>query len=295
MNTIYFDSEDTDDLRRESLYAGQLYVYTPTESSRALCAHAREMAEEAFAPLDPRTAQHEMAVEDFAALLASLKPEFIHHPKSKELIQGILEELGCDLQKTHFDVPRLRTSTSDGYLTSGIAYAFKPHRDTWYSTPQCQLNWWLPVYPIESDNAMAFHTRYWDRAVHNDSSEFNYQEWGQTGRKTAAQHIKSDTRKQTVAQEELQLDPQLRVITRTGGVLVFSAAHLHSSVPNTSDKTRLSIDFRTVHLDDLMADRGAPNIDSSCTGTTIRDYLCAADLAHLPDDVIARYEESTRP
>ena len=142
---------------------------------------------------------------------------------------------------------------------------------------------------------MAFHTRYWDRAVHNDSSEFNYQEWGQTGRKTAAQHIKSDTRKQTVAQEALQLDPQLRVITRTGGVLVFSAAHLHSSVPNTSGKTRLSIDFRTVHLDDLMADRGAPNIDSSCTGTTIRDYLCAADLAHLPDDVIARYEESTRP
>ena len=295
MNTIYFDSEDTDDLRRERLYAGQLYVYKPTESSRALCAHARAMAEEAFAPLDPRTAQDEMAVEDYASLLASLKPEFIHHPKSKELIQGILEELGCDLQKTHFDVPRLRTSTSDGYLTSGIAYAFKPHRDTWYSTPQCQLNWWLPVYPIESDNAMAFHTRYWDRAVHNDSSEFNYQEWGKTGRKTAAQHIKADTRKQTVAQETLQLDPQLRVITRTGGVLVFSAAHLHSSVPNTSGKTRLSIDFRTVHLDDLITNRGAPNIDSSCTGTTIRDYLCAADLDHLPDEVIARYEKSTRP
>ncbi len=70
---------------------------------------------------------------------------------------------------------------------------------------------------------------------------------------------------------------------------------MHSSVPNTSGQTRLSIDFRTVHLDDLRADRGAPNIDSACTGTTVNDYLSGADLTHLPDEIISRYEEMTRP
>lgn len=297
MNTIYFNSEDSDDARREQLYAGQLFVYAPGESTRALSEHARQMAEAAFAPLDPRLAQHEMAVEDYVAVLSELKPAFIHHPRSKKLIQAILEYHQCDPERTYFDVPRLRTSTSDGYLTSGIAYAFKPHRDTWYSPPQCQLNWWLPVYPVASDNVMAFHMNYWDQPVANDSVDFNYQEWQQTGRVTAAQQVKKDNRKQAGALdlESLQLDPQLRVVTEPGGLLIFSAAQLHSSVPNTSGETRLSIDFRTVHLDDLLADHGAPNLDSACTGTTINDYLSAGDLAHLPDEVIARYVEATRP
>ena len=76
-----------------------------------------------------------MPVEKYVEILAALKPKFIHHPKSKQFIQGLLKEFGCDLNKTYFDVPRLRTATSDGYLTTGIAYAFHPHRDSWYSAP----------------------------------------------------------------------------------------------------------------------------------------------------------------
>jgi len=35
---------------------------------------------------------------------------------------------------------------------------------------------------------------------------------------------------------------------------------------------------------------GAPNIDSECTGTTLRDYLRATDLSRLPEEVIAPYD-----
>ena len=63
-------------------------------------------------------------------------------------------------------------------------------------------------------------------------------------------------------------------------------------MPNTSGRTRYSIDFRTVHLDDANADSGAPNVDSASTGTTMGDYLRGTDLAHLPADVIARYDTS---
>ena len=86
------------------------------------------------------------------------------------LVRALLEDLGCNADDTYFDVPRMRSSTSDDYLTTGIAYAWHPHRDTWYSAPQCQLNWWLPIYDLASENAMAFHPRYFTEGVANTSS-----------------------------------------------------------------------------------------------------------------------------
>ena len=289
MNTVFLNRADADDERRRRLYEGHLYLYSASDATMELVQIARELCEEAFAPLAPAEAQHRMPVEEYVAVLADLKPRFIHHPGCKDAIGSILAWAGCDLDKTYFDVPRLRTATSHEYLTSGLGYVFKPHRDTWYSPPMCQLNWWLPVYPIESENAMAFHMHYWNRPLANSSNLFNYQEWNQTGRKEAATLVKKDTRVQSEALEPVELDPQLRIVAEPGGLLIFSAAHLHSTVPNTSGKTRISIDFRTVHLDDLAAKGGAPNVDSACTGSTIYDYLRASDLAHVPDDVMAQY------
>jgi hypothetical protein len=295
MNSLLIDSPVHDDERRRLLFQGDLFVYSATPSSRALCEFAQKLSEEAFAPHDPRKAQFEMAPEKYAAILETLKPKFIHHPTSKQLIQGILNELGCDLAKTYFDVPRLRTATSDRYLTSGLAYAFHPHRDTWYSAPLCQINWWIPVYEIVPENCMAFHTRYWDRAIKNSSREYNYYRWNKESRGSAAKQIKTDTRKQPHAEEPIELDPQLRVVCPVGGVLLFSGSQLHSTVPNTSGYTRFSIDFRTVHSDDVIAHQGAPNLDCECTGNTLRDYLRGTDLTRLPDDVIAPYDTEPLP
>jgi hypothetical protein len=61
-------------------------------------------------------------------------------------------------------------------------------------------------------------------------------------------------------------------------------------VPNNSGRTRFSIDFRTVNIDDVAARRGAPNVDSACTGTTMGDYLRGTDLAHVPEEYYSLYE-----
>jgi hypothetical protein len=289
MGTVYIDSTVGDDLRRERLFAGELFVFSPGTNSAALCDLARGMAEEVFAPHDAPVAQDSMPAEDYAQILADLKPRFIHHPRCKELIPGMLADLGCDLERTYFDVPRLRTMAHGEYMKVGLALQFHPHRDTWFSAPFAQLNWWLPVYEIESDNSMAFHPHYFDVPVQNSSSIYDYEEWTQTGRVQAAQQIKVETRKQPEALEELELDPQVRVVSPVGGVLVFSAAHLHSTVPNTTHRTRFSIDFRTVNLDDLLEHRGAPNIDAACTGTNLGDFVRASDLEPLPEEVIESY------
>lgn len=290
MHSVYFDAQISDDERRAKLYDGDLFIYSPRPSTLALTEFAGQMARDAFAPLSPETAQFEMKVEDYAALLAELKPRFIHHPESKRLIQEMLVDFGCDPDQVYFDVPRMRSSTSNDYLTTGIAFAFHPHRDTWYSAPHFQLNWWLPIFPITEDNGLAFHPKYFHTPVKNSSRVYNYAEWNATSRKIAASQIGTDTRVQPEPEEVVELEPQLRPICAPGGIILFSGAQLHSSVPNTSGRTRFSIDLRTVHIGDATERRAAPNVDSECTGTTMGDYLRISDLAHIPDELTAAYD-----
>ncbi len=291
MTAVYFDQFIGDDKRRESLYSGNLFVYTAVPGAAKLVDHAKGMIEDAFKGRDPELAQFDMPVEEYAAILADLKPAFIHHPDSKRHIIDMLMELGCDPEKVHFDVPRMRTATSNDYLTTGIAYAFHPHRDTWYSAAPSQLNWWMPIYPITADNGMAFHPHYWDHPVKNNSEDYDYYQWNKTSRVEAAKHIKTDTRVQPKPQEPMNLDPQIRIVSPPGGVTIFSGAQMHSTVPNTSGRTRFSIDFRTVHIDDVAGKLGAPNVDSRCTGTAVRDFLRISDLERVPDEVAALYDE----
>lgn len=294
MATVHYDSAMSDDERRSRLYAGDLFVYSPRKSVVDYAIFTRGMLKSAFGGRDPERAQDLMPVESYAALLGQLKPQFIHHPESKRHLQMILAEFGCDPEQTYFDVPRMRSSTSDSYLTTGIAYAWHPHRDTWYSAPPCQVNWWTPVYDIVSENAMAFHPNYWNRAVNNNSAIYNYYEWNKKYRgASVAQLVKEDPRPLPRAIEQIEIEPQLRLLCPVGGMIFFSGAQMHSSVPNTSGKTRFSIDFRTVHIDDATQMRGAPKTDEQCTGTTMRDYLRATDLSGLPDSVIALYDDGT--
>lgn len=286
MNTLLINPEISDLARREALYQGKLITYTPSDAENRLIAFADILISEAFEDLSPELAQWKLPVQCYVDILKSLKPTFIHHPESKKLIQQILLEKGCDLEKTYFDVPRLRTSTSDGYLTSGIAYAFHPHRDTWYAAPMCQINWWAPVYPISSENGMAFHLQYWDRPIKNDSHKFSYEEWKLNGRKKSAKQVGKDLRWQPKPLEALDPDPKFCIVPPPGGLLLFSAAHLHSTIPNTSRKTRFSIDFRTLNIDDLAAEIGAPNIDTASQDLTTGDFIRASDFMPLDEKAI---------
>jgi len=291
MTAIYFDSTMDDDLRRQHLYRGDIFVFSPNPSIKALCDLAREMLEEAFGGLDPMYAQYHMPVEKFVEVFAPVKPQFIHHPKTKQLFQRVVEDLGCDLNKTYIDVPRLRGVTHGGYLTSGVGYAHHPHRDTWYSAPMCQLNWWIPLYGFDSESSMAFHPRYWNSKVANSSTDFNYYEWNANGRKNAAKQIKEDTRKQPKPKEDIELEPEIRIVCPPNGAILFSAAHLHSTVPNTSGRTRFSMDIRTVHIDDVLSMEGAPNIDSDSPTTSLRDFMRGTDLTRIPEDIAASYDK----
>jgi hypothetical protein len=88
----------------------------------------------------------------------------------------------------------------------------------------------------------------------------------------------------------LELEPQIRFVPPAGGVIVFAAAQLHSTVPNTAGLARYSIDFRTTNIEDVKANRGAKNIDSYCTGTSLRDFMRCRDLERVSDEIASAFD-----
>ena len=142
---VQVDGPVLDRLQRGLMYGGTINITSPSATSIAFAMFARELIGEAFGGRDPELAQFDLPVAEYAAILRGLKPRFIHHPESRRFLQRLLAERGCDPETTYLDVPRLRTSISDDYLATGIAYAWHPHRDTWCSAPLAQLNHWMPV------------------------------------------------------------------------------------------------------------------------------------------------------
>jgi hypothetical protein len=291
MSAILVEPRISDDHRRKYLYAGDTVHYLAKPHSKAFTDFAWQLIKEAFAPLDPAQAQFEIPVERFVEILAPLKTRFTHHPEAKVLLRALLEERGCDPDKTYFDLPKLRVVTHGGYLTAGVGYAYKAHRDTWYSCPSAQINWWTPITEISERCAFVIHPRYFDRVVPNNSADFDAYRWNADGRKNAAQFISTDPRPHPHLQAALDLDWEV-IVGEPGSLILFSAQHLHATVPNEAGRTRFSIDFRTVHDEDIRAQRGARLVDAHCTGTTLRDFLRVADFQRFPPDVIALYDHS---
>ena len=187
----------------------------------------------------------------------------------------MLGELGCDLERDVLDVPRMRSSTRRR-IRSGLMTAFTGHlhRDTWIgaecssSTGGCPSTGSPPTTRWRSIPATSPRRCPTIRAATTTTSGTR-----STAASTWPSWVKEDPRPLPRPTGPVELDPQVRLIRPVGGVIVSRGAQLHSSVPNTSGVTRFSIDFRTVNLDDAIAGRGAKNVDSECTGTTMRDYL----------------------
>ncbi len=193
----------------------------------------------------------------------------------------------CGLNPTRIesnDLPKPRTSFPVGHLTSGVAFAFPWHRDTWYSAPAQQINWWLPIFPVREDNAMAFDLASFGRAVPNTSDAFDYYE-NNARRLTTQTGVTREAQARPGAVEH-KAAQELVILPAPGEVLLFSGNQLHASTPNTSGLARYSVDFRTVSVPDLMAGRGAPLVDANCTGTAIRDFVNVADESSFHEQTV---------
>lgn len=279
MNIIYSEF-GSDNFRRTECFEGSVIVLPTKAAWASIAEHARTLCHKHFEGYDPTTAESALPVEEFVKIVAALKAEFTNGAETKRLVQGFLSNVGCDLKSTYFDVPRLRVVPQHDYLHAGVSYAYRPHRDTWYSAHRAQINWWTPAFTMDKHRAMAFYPDCWGREIKNTSSHFDYDEWIRVGRKAAVDQVKVDLRNHPAALDDV--GNEARLVIDPDSWIVFSADQLHGTVPNRSGATRFSVDFRTVNVDDLERKRGAPALDAKATGTTLQDFLNAANLSPFP-------------
>jgi len=282
--TVYVDPDFRDEALRHSLYDGNLIVLTRLHAVSEFVDYTRGELTELFKPYDPEQAHEHFDPAVMAQMLSVWKPRFIHADESKRLVCEIIKGAGFPAEHTHYDVPKPRTSYPVGHLTTGVAFAFPWHRDTWYSAPGQQINWWLPIFPARPDNSMAFDLNNFDQPVPNTSGTFDYY-LNNAQRLTTATGTTKEHQSRPGAVDHKPVN-ELVVLPPPGGVLLFSGNQLHTSIPNTSGRARYSIDFRTVDARDLIAGRGAPFVDVHCTGTAVRDFRNIDDGSSFREETV---------
>jgi hypothetical protein len=192
------------------------------------------------------------------AAIDELQREVRTDARIKELFRVALEHVGVDPARSYWDsiylrfVPPIELGSERQIGRIGF------HRDTWSSNVLQQTNWWATIRPLTAERTIAFYPGYWSRPIENTSADWDLDEIRALRR--------SGKRDEDIAivpepSEPVDTSSELRIVIEPGDLLCFSGAHLHASVPNVSDRTRVSVELRTVNLDDLAQGRGAPDID----------------------------------
>lgn len=249
-----------DTQERSQIYRGSFIVHS--DLSGRLAEAVWQKVEDHFGS-EPR----DFRGDDFLPRLNRLREE-LALPIWRQQCREFLAELGIPLEEFAVDRFRLRGVTPGADQIPAAAAAFFAHRDTWYSNPQAQINLWMPLHAVDGSNSFGFYPELFDQPVENDSELFDYDQFQSGGGFQSTARALVHPRWLAAEQSE----PPYAVELRKGQCLLFSAAHLHRSLPNRCGRIRFSLDMRLVHRGDHAAGLGAPNCDNRSRGSVLADY-----------------------
>ncbi len=295
MPTVYtsMGSELADGDRRESLFDGNLVVYAPRPSTLALIDLAHSTIEQMLGA-NPQWAQQRMSETEFAILFSGAERNFSHRHIAMELVSRVVIDFGCDAETTFINPPSLTAITGHGFLPHGLGGPQHPHRDTWFAAPSCQVNWWIPLYNLDTSSSIAFHPRYWDWPVPNSSGEFDYAVWREATSQRRSPGEEANPFAEPRPLDAIVLTPDIRIACPAGGVILSSVAQFRSTVPNDSLITYFGAHFQTVNRADLITGSGPPNVDAEPRGTSLSTSVRCVDFTPMPPDLIQRELELRR-
>jgi hypothetical protein len=254
MPTLHVVSASLADERRsELLFRGDLLVFKEVPALERLCVRVEQVVR--GTPPDDAQAR------------------FRADPDAEECLLAALVQVGLDPGATCWDRPYLRVQPPAGNEAGTLGV----HRDTWSSNVSQQVNWWTPVRPVTPERTIAFYPAYWGAPLANTSAEWDLDEI-RAGRKAGREVplVPEPT-------EPVEAAGELRVVIEPGDFLAFSGAHLHASVPNSTAETRLSVEVRTVNLDDVKRGRGAPNLDGAAPRVPLHWFRRMTDGTSLAE------------
>jgi hypothetical protein len=261
---------------RDRVFAGDVFLKPADSASQSLVARVISLMQERLEMEDIRTAHLKWSEEEMFDRIGSLRRTVYLDAEFHERVRAVVTECGFAPERVAFDPIRLRVVQPGGHRNPLAAPVYYPHRDTWYAHSQSMIVWWVPLHDLEPEETFVFYPNQLDQPVANDSEIFDYADWIKDGPALKIGWQKRDSG--VTARYPGSLEKEMPVhaegfCCRAGEHLIFSGAHYHKTLPHDLARTRYSLDFRVVHLDDAAAGRGAPNADNRSRGSTLKDYV----------------------
>ena len=248
----------------DRIYRGEILRFDAIPAMLELAQFAQKFLAQAFHPHPPPQIHQHLSHEEQIPRFAQLQKQFWKQNEVSHLWQDIFRTIGLDPQGLTRDHLHLRfqphqdknTEYSRARTTSTLAF----HRDTWGSNLYAQVNWWAPIFPISQGRTVAMYPALWNRAVANTSAQYDLAKILERSRAQGRNAVSAD---EAIPHLTETLDPELAipVVIEPGSLIAFSGAHAHAGVPNATGLTRLSLETRTLSVDDFRQNRGAPNMD----------------------------------
>ena len=237
------------------VFAGDVVVFERLAPVTAIGARARQLVETVFQDRDPETAEGRLSPAAFRAAAMAARKHVRTDPEIDQHWRALMGTIGYGGAGTlHRDRIRLRVVPSQPAAQGRFVRPLAPHRDSWGSGFRAQINWWMPLYPLAATRTMVLWPDLFAKPVHNTAADWDYA--------TLISRSVPNYPLLPVATERLPADP-LPVTIPPGSLIAFAATHLHASATDTSGRSRLSLDTRTVWEPDVTAGRGAPDVDGA--------------------------------
>lgn len=252
----------TERQRSELLYRGEVLVFRNVHAMHELIAYTDALLIKHLGEGDPTTIQARLNETDYLELIGRAQYEFRTSREPKALFFKALREVGVDLNSTYWDHFPMRAVPCGGTHHGGRCGWVDVHRDSWGSTIDAQLNWWAPIYSITPERSMAFYPDYWHKPLANDTSTWSIDEYIRQRNLLPDQERKVPYSSVPLPTEPVDDTNVCPVMLEPGDLLCFASAHLHASMENTTDRTRFSVEMRTVNIHELIEGHGAPNVDN---------------------------------
>ena len=144
-----------------------------------------------------------------------------------------MKEVNFDIKDTYADKITFRYSPKKNEKSIGLLKPALPHRDTWASCIQNQINWWLPLHNVTKQNSIFFLPDYFSMNVLNNSGKWSFDEFKK----------KKNYPSSPYSNHEFKNKDFLKINLKVGQVLCFSGHHIHGS--QIGGKRRLNLETRT--------------------------------------------------
>jgi len=254
------------------VFSGEILAFQNLPGAAIISDRATAIFADVFDSVPIDDAHTVLAPSELKSALLQVRQHFARDRAVRAAYSQMLRAAGCAPETTYADRFILRANAPVADFARDTRMVLPAHRDSWGSGITAQINWWMPLNPLDVGRTMIVYPDAFARAVANDSDGWDWRSSGKAG----------------VPRLPSVLDPQDPALGEPRALIVppttlvaFAGAHLHATAVNRTPLPRLSTDTRTVDREVWAAGLGAPDVDHGAVPPAVSWFNALADGSAL--------------